>query len=146
MRSAPRLSSSSRSSDEVVGHDDVGALADEEAVQVHAKLAQRLHLVEQAARVHHDAVADDAGDVGMQDAGGHEMEGELLLAMDDAVARVAAALIAHDIVGARSASSSMILPLPSSPHWAPTTAMTLMRDVLSGLLINRLAALLDIVE
>ena len=32
---------------EVVGHDDVRALADEEAVQVHAELAQRLQLVEQ---------------------------------------------------------------------------------------------------
>ena len=47
---------------------------------------------------------------------------------DQRVAGVVAALEADDDVGAARDSQSTILPLPSSPHWAPTTttlAMTL---------------------
>ena len=40
---------------------------------------------------------------------------------DDGVAGVVAALIADDHVGAARRGRSMILPLPSSPHWAPIT-------------------------
>ncbi len=84
----------------MVGHDDVRALANEEAIQVHPKLAQALHLGQQSARVHHHAVADDAGNIRMQDARRHEMKRELLVAVDHPVPGVAAALIAHHIVRA----------------------------------------------
>jgi len=75
----------------------MSALADEEASQVNAKLAQIIHLMQQPARVNHDAVANDAGDALMEDACGDEVEGELLVAMHHPVARVATALIARDV-------------------------------------------------
>ena len=49
-----------------------------------------------------------------------------LLADDERVAGIVAALEAHDDVGAL-ASQSTILPLPSSPHWAPITVTFAMR-------------------
>ncbi len=56
---------------------------------------------------------------GVEDARGDQVELELLALADDRVAGVVAALEADDHL-ARSASRSVIFPLPSSPHWAPT--------------------------
>ena len=54
------------------------------------------HLVEQRARVDHHAVADDRRDVRVEHAAGHQVELEHLVADDDGVAGVVAALVAHD--------------------------------------------------
>ena len=64
----------------VIRKDDVGLLADQQpAVDVHAHPRQLVHLLEQRLRIDDDAVADDAGDAGMQDSGRDEMQDELRL-------------------------------------------------------------------
>ena len=92
-------------------------------------------------RVHDDAVADDRRDVRVQDAGRDEAQLVDLLADDDRVAGVVPALIADDEVDL-GASRSVTLPLPSSPHWAPTTTVTGTGDPLlsPGDLTGRLSA------
>jgi hypothetical protein len=64
-------------------------------------LAQLGYLAQQHDRVHDHAVADDAGDVRVQDARGHQLELELAVLGDDRVAGVVAALGADDHVGLR---------------------------------------------
>ncbi len=78
----------------------MGALADIEAFEIDAKLAQVIHLAQQSTRINHHAIADDAGDAAVQDARWHQVERELPLAMHHPMARVAAALIARDILRA----------------------------------------------
>ena len=60
---------------------------------------QGLQLVDQLADVQGHAVADDVGDVGIEDAGGEDVQGEPAIVIDDGVARVGAALEADDHVG-----------------------------------------------
>ena len=83
---------------DVVGHDDVRRTADADAGGVDAALRQHGHLADERARVDHDAVADDGRDVRVQDAAGHEVQLEDLVADDDGVAGVVATLVAHDHV------------------------------------------------
>ena len=88
---------------------------------VHALLAQPLDFADKRMRIDHDAVADDRQLARPHDARGQQ--GQLIgLAVDDErVAGIVAALEAHHDIG-RGESQSTILPLPSSPHWAPITA------------------------
>ena len=85
--------------EDVVGHDDVGAVADLEAVEVDAAGAEALDLLTEDVRVDDDAVADDAGGLGPEDAGGDEVELELALLVEDGVACVVAPGEAGDDVG-----------------------------------------------
>src|SRR5262249_52471966 len=54
------------------------------------------HFLEQRARRQHDAVADEAGDAAVQDAGGNQAQHRLAAADDQRVAGVVPALEAHD--------------------------------------------------
>ena len=83
---------------DVVGHDDVRRAADADARGVDAALREHVHLADERARVDHDAVADDGRDVRVEHAAGHEVQLEDLVADDDGVAGVVAALVAHDHV------------------------------------------------
>ena len=81
----------------VVGQDDVRLLADQQTpVHGDAHPRQLVDLLEERLRVDDNAVADDAGDAGMQDAGRNEMEDELGALHIDRVAGVVAALVARD--------------------------------------------------
>ena len=57
---------------------------------------QLIELGKQRLRIHDHAVADDADDAGVQDAGGNEVQHELEAADVHGVARVVAALVADD--------------------------------------------------
>src|SRR5256885_14284313 len=83
----------------VVAHDHVGALADDEVLGLDAALSELGDLFEEDDRVDDDAVADDAGAVGIENAARDELEFELAVLGDDGVARVVAALGADDHVG-----------------------------------------------
>ena len=64
----------------VVGHDEVGVGAHEQSpLGGDSPLGQLLHLAEQGGRVEHDAVADNALLVGMENAGGYGVEDEDLV-------------------------------------------------------------------
>ncbi len=81
----------------VIRQDEVRLVADHQAVaDVDAQFLQRVDLREQRLRIDDHAVADDAGDPGMQDARGDQMEDELLAVDVDRVSGVVAALIAGD--------------------------------------------------
>ena len=83
---------------------------------------QLVDLGEQRLRIDDDAVADDAGDAVVQDARRDQVQHELLAVDVDRVAGVVPALVAGDDEKC-GVSRSTILPLPSSPHCAPSTAM-----------------------
>ena len=68
-------------------------------LHVDAARAQAVDLADQDRRVDDDAVADDAARARVEDARRDQVELELLLAADDRVAGVVAALEAHDDVG-----------------------------------------------
>ena len=73
----------------VPGHDDVRAVAQKEAAaDGDAALFEVLDLAQQLGGVDDDAVADDADLVGVEDAGGDEMELELAELVDDGMAGV----------------------------------------------------------
>ena len=81
----------------MVRQDQVGAIADEQPpLDIDAEALQLVHFGEERRRVDDDAVADQAGDAGMQDARGNQVEHELLAADVDGVAGVVAALVAAD--------------------------------------------------
>jgi hypothetical protein len=80
----------------VVRHDQVGVAAHPQPAAVDAPRLELVDLGDQHRRVDHHAVADDGGDVGVEDAARDQLEGERLLAHHDGVARVVAALVADD--------------------------------------------------
>ncbi len=77
-------------------------------------------------RIDHYAVADDAHFPRAQDAGGNEVQDVLFATHDDRVPGIVAAC-ERTTMSAFSVSKSMILPLPSSPHWAPTRIVFAMK-------------------
>ena len=79
----------------VVRHDQVGVAAHHQAAGVDALGGQGVELLEEDRRVHHDAVADDGGDVVVEDAARHQLERKSLAVDDDPVAGVVATLVAH---------------------------------------------------
>ena len=84
----------------VIGQDQMGAVGDEDpALGVDAPLGELVQLAEEGLGIEHDAVAHDAGDPRVEDAGRDLPEDELGLADDDGVPGVGAALVAHDQVG-----------------------------------------------
>lgn len=105
----------------VVRRDEVRVTADEELGRVDAALVQPAQLGEQDRRVDNDAVADDRGAPRRQDPGRQEVERILLVADDDRVAGVVAALVAHHVVhGATEQvgglSLALITPLSTEQH------------------------------
>src|SRR6185437_14053492 len=73
---------------------------------------QHVELLEEDSRVDDDTVADDGGDVVVEDAARHELQRKGLAVHHDAVARVVPALIADDHVHlATEMVSQLALPL-----------------------------------
>jgi len=83
----------------VVGRDDVGVGADAQPGDVDAARREVRQLVEEHLEVHHDAVPDDGGDPGGEDAAGEEVEGVLLVPDHHRVAGVVATVELDDVVG-----------------------------------------------
>ena len=98
------------------------ALADSEQVRgVDAALLQPFELLHEHGGVDHDAVADDGDAAGGEDAGGEQVQGVLLVADDDGVTGVVAALVADDVVD-RTAEQvgrlalALVAPLGADQH------------------------------
>ena len=68
----------------------------------HALVADIADLAQKTLGIHGDAVADDGHDALSENARGEQMQGKFAEFIDDGMARVAAALIAHDnvVIGA----------------------------------------------
>ena len=76
---------------------------------------------EQMVGIEHHAVADDADDPRMQDAGGNLLEDELAVADDDGMSGVGAALVADDQVGplredVDELALALVAPLSADDH------------------------------
>ena len=84
----------------VVLRDDVRVGADLQPRDVDATGGERLQLGEQHLEVDDHAVADHRSDAGRQDAGGQQVQRVLLVADDDGVSGVVAAVELHHPVGA----------------------------------------------
>ena len=84
----------------VVLRDEVRVGAHPEPRGVDAAGVERLELGEEHLEVDHDAVADHGVDAGREDAGGKQVQRVLLVADDDGVPGVVAAVELHDPVGA----------------------------------------------
>ena len=72
------------------------SLISQPAIDGDAAARQLVDLGEQRLRIDHHAVADEAHDAGMQDAGGNQVQHELLAVHVDGVSGVVAALIPRD--------------------------------------------------
>ncbi len=104
----------------VVGEDQMGGLAQEEAaLGLDPPAVQPLDLLDQRRHVDDHAVADHAGLPRPEDAGGDQLEDELLLAHLDGVARVVAALAADhhvDLAGQHVDDLALALVAPLGAH------------------------------
>ena len=81
----------------MIGQDQVRLVADQHPVaDVDPVPRQLVDLGEQRLRIDDDAVADDAGDAGVQDAGRNETQDELRAVHVDRVTGVVPSLIAAD--------------------------------------------------
>ena len=106
---------------DVIRRDEVGARTDEQARGVDTACLEAGHLVQQHGRVDDHAVADDGDDSRGEDAAGEQVQGVLLVADDDGVSRVVAALVAHDVVHAPTEqvgglALALIAPLSAKQH------------------------------
>ena len=104
---------------QVVGHDQVRVGRYAQAAHVDALRAQRIELVDQHLGVDHDAVADHAALARIQDAGGNQVQLPLAPVAHDRVARVIAALKAHDGVdplGEQVSDLALALVAPLGPN------------------------------
>jgi len=106
----------------VVGHYQVGVTRDDESRHVDVFGAQGVHFGEQDGGVHHDTVTDDRRDGGIEHTRRDELQGERFVMDDDAVTGVVTTLVAHHHVHVTRHEVGQ-LPLPSSPHWVPTTTV-----------------------
>ncbi len=82
--------------EEVVGHGDVGAVADVEVLYADAFRLEVFDLPEEVGGVDDEAVADEAGLVGVEDAGGDEVETERPHVVDNRVPGVVPRRVAGD--------------------------------------------------
>ncbi len=102
----------------VVRHDHVRAAADPDARDVDPARAEHVELVDERDRIDHHAVADDRGDVRIQDARWRQPQLEDLVAVDHRVAGVVAALVAHDhrdLLGQEIGRLALALVAPLQP-------------------------------
>ena len=85
----------------VVGHDDLGFVADFQPVRPHiqAPRHQGVHFLAEDLRVQHHAVADEAEGSGVQNAGRDKMQRVFLALDDDRVSGVVAPGEPHDHLG-----------------------------------------------
>ncbi len=87
---SPRLFSSAPSKSFVVRHDEVRVVGNLQVFAGDALGLQHGHLLHEHARVYHDAVADDRDGVFVHDPGGHQVQRQLLVAVNDGVAGIIA--------------------------------------------------------
>ena len=84
----------------VVGHDQMGTLADDQPVgDVHPALLQPVDLLQQHVRVDDHTVSYDTGRLRPEDPAWDQVEGELALLVQDGVARVVSAGEPGDDIG-----------------------------------------------
>ena len=83
----------------VVGHQDLGPLRDDQVGGGDALAGDGAQLVHQLLDIQCHAVADDVGHMGIEGAGGEDVQGEPAIVVDDGMARVGPALKADDHVG-----------------------------------------------
>jgi hypothetical protein len=97
----------------VVGEDDVRRVTDLQVLfDDHAELAERADLVEQGGGVDDHAVPKDAELVGMENARGDELEGEVMVAELHRMPGVVASLVAgHDVIVLAEKIDDLPLPL-----------------------------------
>ena len=105
----------------VVLRDDVGVRAHEQLRDVDAALDERVELVEQHLDVDDDAVGDDRDDAVGQNAGRQQVQRVLLVADDDRVAGVVAAVELDDVVDAAAEqvgglALALVAPLGADDH------------------------------
>ena len=116
---------------DVVGHDDVGAVADKEPAGVDAPLLQARNLPQQHVGVHHHAVADDAGDAGPADARWNQVELELAALVDYGMPGVVAAGVTHHAIGLSGEVIdylALALVTPLSPDYGVSRHCALLPD------------------
>ncbi len=82
----------------VVREDQMGVAAHLHPTRVDASGGEHVELGQQHSGIDDDPVADHRGDVVIEDAARHELEGEALTVDDDGVPRVVPALVADDEV------------------------------------------------
>ena len=117
-----RRASSALVEGDVVRHDHVRRAADADAATRRCRAPRASSISSmQRARVDHDAVADDRRDVRVQHARRDEVELEDLVADDDGVAGVVAALVAHDhrdLLGQEvgGLALALVAPLEADDH------------------------------
>ena len=106
----------------VIRKNDVRRFAQHEILRrdLDAEFSSALPFPDQADGINHHAVADDAEFVFAQNAGRHEVQDVFLFAVDRPCGRRCCRRRSGRRRPPDSVSTSMILPLPSSPHWAPT--------------------------
>src|SRR5262249_6454644 len=86
----------------VIRQDQMRFVADDEAaIDVDTVARQLVDLREQRMRIDHNAVANDADDARMQDAGGNQPKDELRSRYENRVAGIVAALVTRDEVEPR---------------------------------------------
>src|SRR5699024_1089643 len=105
----------------VVGRDDVRVGADPQPGGVHPARGEHLDLLEQRTEMDHHAVADDRGDPRREDAGGKELELELLPVDDHGVAGVVTAVGLDHVVDpfteeVGGLALPLVTPLGSDDH------------------------------
>ena len=103
----------------VVRHDQVRAAGQAQPGEDDAARLEGVELGDEHGGVDDGPCADHAQRARVQDARGNQVQLVGLRAGHDGVPGVVAALVPGDQI-AFSASRSTTLPLPSSPHWAPT--------------------------
>src|SRR5687768_9466231 len=122
-------------------------VADEEAAShIKAHPRELVHFREQRARIHHHAVADEADNAGMQDAGRNEMEDELAASDVDGVAGVVSALIArhHIEVGCQQVDNlALALIAPLGAKYTQIHAGKMIPSIALMVLLDGLSLTLD---
>jgi hypothetical protein len=84
----------------VVGHDDVGGIADEEAAaDLDLHIEERIDFLEEADGIDDDAITDDAFFISAEDAGGDEVEDVFFAFDEDGMAGVVATGATDDDIG-----------------------------------------------
>ena len=105
--------------EDVVGHQQLGPLGHDEVGGGHPLAGDLLQLRRQFGRVQRHPVADDVGDVRVENAGRQDVQGETPIVVDDGVARIGPALEAHHHVrrlGQQIGDLALALVAPVGPY------------------------------
>ena len=90
--------------------------------ELQARVLEGAPLLEQGHGIEHDASTDHRAYLRMEHSRRDQVEDMAAIANMDGVSGVVPSLIARHGVENAGRAESTILPFPSSPHWAPTTA------------------------